>query len=471
MLVNEAGDFHFLGTDLFESLINYELNPTSIEFLNLKGKHFITDTSLSPVINLLATKLRSKQAYLKNFTALHMVVVTLRCNHRCDYCHASSQAPAHKKWDMDSKTALNVVRTIMETPSPVVKIEFQGGEPLLNFEVVRFIVKEAKKLNRKKRKNLSFVICTNLTLLDEHVLFFLKKEGISISTSLDGPKLIHNHHRIMRSGESSYDYFLKKLSLARTVLGGENISALMTTTKTNLSNLKSVIDEYVRLNFKSIFIRPLNPYGNAVLDSQKQSLDYPIEEFVEAYKKALLYIIKLNLQGIYLEEVYATILLSRILTPFSTGFVDLQSPTGAGISGVIYDYNGDVYPADEARMLAKMGDRKFFMGNVNHDPYLKIFESDILRKLVKVSCVQTLPGCHSCAFQIFCGSDPIRNYATQGSLEGHQPTSGFCVKNRGIIQFLLELIYEGNPDIMDVFWSWITKRSLSEVRGENKCAN
>jgi uncharacterized protein len=61
-------------------------------------------------------------------------------------------------------------------------------------------------------------------------------------------------------------------------------------------------------------------------------------------------------------EDFATILLSRILTPFATGFVDLQSPTGVGIAGVVYDYKGNVYPCDEARMLAKMGAPRFHMG-------------------------------------------------------------------------------------------------------------
>jgi radical SAM protein with 4Fe4S-binding SPASM domain len=157
-----------------------------------------------------------------------------------------------------------------------------------------------------------------------------------------------------------------------------------------------------------------------------------MEEFVEAYKKALLYIIELNLAGTPLVEGYACILLSRILTPFCTGFVDLQSPTGAGINGVVYDFNGDVYPCDEARMLAKMGDRRFYLGSVNRDSYLDIFTSPVLQELIEVSCVETLPGCHSCPLQPYCGSDPCY-YAIQGNLVGHRPSSDFCMKHKAII--------------------------------------
>jgi uncharacterized protein len=471
LVVNEVGEFIFLDRETFERLVSYNLDPSSGIFLDLKGKHFVTDTALTPVIDLLATKYRTKREFLKSFTGLHMVVITLRCNQRCNYCHASSQPPDQQRWDMSPETALNVVHRIMDTPSEVVKIEFQGGEPLLNFGVVQTIVREAKRLNRKKGKHLYFVLCTNLTLIDAATLTYCQKEGISLSTSLDGPKEIHDRHRIMRNGAGSYDRFIQNLHYARSILGYDGVNALMTATKESLIHFQEIIDHYAALGFQGIFLRHINPYGYASREAHRQSFAYDMEDFVEAYKKGLLYIIELNLAGTPLVEGYASILLSRILTPFATGFVDLQSPTGAGINGVIYDFNGDVYPCDEARMLAKMGDRRFYMGNVNRDSYLDIFTSPVLQELIQVSCVETLPGCHSCPLQTYCGSDPVRNYAIQGDLVGHRPTSDFCHKHKAIIEFLLELIDQDDPGTMDVFWSWITNRTLSEVRGEARCMN
>jgi uncharacterized protein len=471
LVVNEVGEFIFLDWETFERFVSYDLDPASDVFLDLKGKHFATDTAVTPVIDMLATKYRTKREFLRGFTGLHMVVITLRCNQRCNYCHASGQPSDQQHWDMSPGTAMNVAHRIMDTPSEVVKIEFQGGEPLLNFGVVQTIVREAKRLNRKKNKHLDFVICTNLTLIDAPTLAYLKKEGVTISTSLDGPKEIHDRHRILRTGEGSYDRFIQNLHLSRSILGHDGVNPLMTATKESLSHFPEIIDEYARLGFQGIFLRHVNPYGYAQGDEHRQSFAYDMEEFVEAYKKALLYIIELNLAGTPLVEGYASILLSRILTPFCTGFVDLQSPTGAGINGVVYDYNGDVYPSDEARMLAKMGDRRFYMGNVNRDSYLDIFTSPVLRELIEVSCVETLPGCHSCPLQPYCGADPVRNYAIQGNLVGHRPTSDFCMKHKAILEFLLELIHQDDPGMMDVFWSWITNRTLPEVRGEIPCTS
>lgn len=462
LLINEVGEFVFIESDIFEDFITYHMNINTQPFLDLKGKHFVTETDVAPIIKLLATKYRTKKSFLRNFTALHMMVITVRCNHCCKYCHASSEHPDNTEWDMTPSVARKVVDMIFKTPSSVVKIEFQGGEPLLNWETVKETVEYAEKLNKRKGKHLEFVLCTNLTIVDEEMLAFLKKYNVLVSTSLDGPKDLHDRNRILRRGGSSYEIFKEKLALTRKYLGQDRVSALMTTSKDSLDRMTDVVDEYIEQGFRGIFLRALNPFGFAKRD--RKTLGYSVEEFVKSYKRTLEYIVRLNLKGRYFEEYYITLLLSRILTPFSTGFMDLQSPSGAGLSGVVYDYNGDVYPSDEARMLAKMGDQKFLMGNVTKDKYLDIFAGSTLRGMINKSCVEILPGCSSCAFQPYCGSDPVRNYSEQGDLVGNRPTSDFCKKHMGMFKFLFELIYINDDDVMDTFWSWITKRPLEEFR-------
>lgn len=152
------------------------------------------------------------------------------------------------------------------------------------------------------------------------------------------------------------------------------------------------------------------------------------------------------------------------MTPFATGFVDLQSPAGIGIGGVIYNYDGNVYASDEGRMLGEMGDRKFRLGNVSEDRYEDIFNCDLLRSIISESCLETVPHCRFCPYVPFCGADPVRSYTEQGEVVGNKARSAACKKNRLIIGHLLRLIREDNDDILDIFWSWITRRSLSEVQ-------
>jgi uncharacterized protein len=462
LLVNQAGEYLFIHPKDFDTLLNGTQAKNSNLYQNLKSKQFIADGELETSISLLSTKLRTRKAHLRNFTALHMVVLTAYCNCKCDYCQASSMAPEVQSLSMTKETARKVVDMIFCTPSPNIKIEFQGGEPTINWDVLQFIVKYAKRINCKANKHLEFVVCTNLKYISRSMACYLMNNNVAISTSLDGPKYLHDKHRLAHDGESTYDAFRKNLALVNSVMEYSSCSPLLTVTQDHLHHLREIIDEYVRLGFKGIFLRPINPYGLA--RSKWESLGYPIEDFIEAYKDALEYIININLNGYYFPEYYTTLLLSRILTPFSTGFVDLQSPSGAGINGVIYDFDGSVYPTDEGRMLARMGDDRFRLGNVYTDTYADIFLGSKLRELTRSSCVETLPGCAFCAYQLYCGSDPIRNYVEAGDIIGYRPTSSFCKKNSAIFDHLFNLIYEDHEPYMDVFWSWITNRNLKDIQ-------
>lgn len=457
---NEVGEYVYLPNDDFKLFVEHKLNPENNSYKNLKSKQIIADKNVGDVIEMLATKYRTKKHFLTQFTSLHMVVVSLRCNSNCSYCQVSKKDMTDLSYDMDKKTAKSVVEKIFESPSPNIKIEFQGGEPLLNFEIIKYIIEKAEWRNIFKKKNLEFVICTNLTLIDKKILKWLKGHKVYISTSIDGPKDLHDKNRPLHNSKHSYETVVEKINLTREYLGNDSVSALMTTTSYSLDKFPSIIETYRELGFNSIFLRSLNPYGFAKRD--KHFLAYPMEDFLNNYKQGLDYIIKLNLQGIYFAEDFATILLSRILTPFSTGFVDLQSPAGMAIAGVIYDYDGDVYVSDEGRMLASTGDKKFRIGNVTTNNYQEIFNGEYLHSLFDVSVAESLPQCSTCAYLPYCGADPVRNYNEQGDLVGHRPTSEICKKNMGVIKHLLSLLKKNDSDLNRIFWSWIIRKPIEE---------
>jgi His-Xaa-Ser system radical SAM maturase HxsB len=317
-------------------------------------------------------------------------------------------------------------------------------------------------MNIKSGKNLEFVVCTNLLALNPKKLDFLKSKNINISTSLDGPKVFHDSCRKLRDGQGSYDILSDRLNWVISEMGMNKDSALMTTTPFNLKNLTEVVDEYLKFGFQSIFLRMLNPFGNA--ERNRVGLGYSVDEFLKNYREALKYILKLNLSGIHFSESYATLLLQRILTPFATGFVDLQSPAGVGISGVIYYTNGDVFVSDEARMLWKStGDKKFCIGNIYTSNWYEIFAGPLLRDIISKSCIEALPGCAWCVYQPYCGGDPVKNYASHGSLFP-KINNSFCLKQKGMFDLLFDYLAQGNNDVEDVFWSWVTNRNISEVR-------
>src|SRR5574344_424668 len=452
---NAVGEYLFLSNEMFNKFIHKELLDTEDVYFDLLSKQIISESkNIENVVKMLATKYRTKKSILNNFTTLHMVVPTLRCNSNCIYCQVARKNVDDHSCEMTKSTAKNVIKTIFESPSESIKIEFQGGEPCCSFNMVKYLIEEAEFKNAIKRKDLEFVICTNLTLLTKEQIIFLKKHHCYISTSLDGPDFINNVNRPLQNGENYISQFEKQLKLVRDVWKDkECVSALMTTSRYSLGYFKEIVDEYRRLGFSCIFFRSLNPYGFA--KQRREKISYTVDEFLENYKQGFEYILKLNKDGCYFVEGFASLLLRRILTPFATGFVDLQSPAGAGIACAMYDYDGSVYVSDEARMMARFKNYTFRLGNVNKDSYQSMFNGKLMHDVTSNSCTECLPGCSYCPYQQYCGADPVRNTSEQGDMVGLRSTNEMCKRTKAIIKYLLDLIEKHDPDINRIFWSWI----------------
>jgi uncharacterized protein len=131
---------------------------------------------------------------------------------------------------------------------------------------------------------------------------------------------------------------------------------------------------------------------------------------------------------------------------------------------MVYNYDGDVYATDEARMLAEMKDFTFRIGNVLKDRRSDIFTSPAFVNLLQASCNQSLPGCSDCAFQPYCGSDPVFHHATQGDMFGRRATSGFCKRNMSVIEYIFSLLRNGDRDMRDILWGWASGFDLKQMR-------
>jgi His-Xaa-Ser system radical SAM maturase HxsB len=451
LLSNDCGEFIALSYEEFEAFLSGSLPCTSPLFLDLKAKQFLTQGLDDSTMRVAASQWRTKKRFLEHGPKLHIFVPTLRCNQSCGYCQVSRKDHMHCGADMAEETASKAIDLMLQAPSSAVTMEFQGGEPLLAFDQVRWMVETAAERAALAGKKINFVVCTNLTLLTNTHLAFFARHNIAVSTSLDGPPEIHNRNRPL-AGTAAYDCVVENIRRCQDALGPSSVSALMTATTHSLDHPQAIVDEYVKLGFASIFLRELNPYGFAAKSAP--AIGYDVSTFITFYKRALSYIIDLNRQGISIAEGYATILLRKMLTPFGVGFVDLQSPTGEGFAVVLYNHDGSVYPSDEARMLAEMGDDTFRMGSVE-DTYSSLFFGKTNVQLAAAGCAECLPGCSDCVFVPYCGADPIRHYRTQGDLFGHRPTSSFCKKQKALFQHLFLLLADGDPELHQIFLGWM----------------
>lgn len=451
VLTNEVGEHLVVTRSQLEQFVRKSVSFHSDFYHDLKSKHFLVDDDSNVAIDLLALKYRTKAQRISQFTALHIFVVTLRCDYTCQYCQVSRQTDDKLAYDMSQETADRALEFVFRSPSPAIKIEFQGGEPLLNFPIIRYVVEQAKRINASHGKDVQFVITTNLSLLTDDILAFCLAHDICLSTSLDGPEELHNRNR-PRPGKNGYQLTIEGIRKAQAALGKDKVGALMTTTEASLPRVKEIIDTYLSLGMDSIFLRALSPYGFAV--KTRQTEKYDVERWFEFYKEGLNYILAINRQGYPFVELYASLIINKIFSPFGTGYVDLQSPAGMAISAIVYNYDGDIYASDEARMLAEMGDKRFRLGSVYHDSYEDVILSDTVLDTLESTLSESLPMCNDCGFLPYCGTDPIYHYATQGDVIGHKATSGFCSKNMKIFRYLFTLL-EDDSEARKILLSWV----------------
>ncbi len=452
VLTNLTGEFYVMPREAGRNFLEHRLDQDSRDYEELKARHFLTDGDSSVALDLLALKVRTKFDRLANFTGLHLFVVTLRCEHSCPYCQVSRQNDDKREFDMTVETANRAIDLVFRSPSPHIKIEFQGGEPLLNFDLIRHIVLRAEDRNLTEKRNLDFVIATNLAVVTDEILAFCREHKIHISTSLDGPEDLHNRNR-PRPGGNSHQKAVEGIDRVRAALGCDEVSAVMTTTRASLSRARNIVDEYIARDFHGIFLRPLSPYGFAV--KTKWFAAYDVDAWLDFYFEGLDYIIELNRHGLNFTEFYASMILTKMLTPFQPGYVDLMSPAGIGIGALLYNYDGSVFASDESRMLAEMGDQTFKLGHVG-DSYEALIGADALLDPLEVSFAASAPQCASCAFESYCGAEPVYHHATQGDAVGHKAFSGFCRRNMAIFRGLISRM-EADPEIRRIFLRWANR--------------
>jgi len=450
LLTNMVGEHLFVTSSELDAIVEKDLAADSQLVRQLRGKHMIRLAGEEVPVELLALKTRTKYDRLAQFTGLHIFVVSLRCEHSCPYCQVSRQSQDKSRFDMSEETARLALAATFRSPSRHIKIEFQGGEPLLNFSLVRTIVGEAERINETEGRNLSFVIATNLALLDDEVLDFCGEHGVFISTSLDGPADLHNKNRPRRGGDS-WERAVDGIRRVRETLGADRVSALMTTTVGSLDRVREIIDCYLEQGLTNIFLRPLSPYGFAI--KTKSHAAYDVESWLAFYAEGLDYILELNTRGIPAVEQYAALILKKMLTNGDPGYVDLTSPAGIGLGALVYNYDGDVYASDESRMLAEMGDKTFRLGNLHEHSYEEIILSDALLAPLEESFTLSVPMCADCAFEPYCGADPVFHHATSGDYIGRKPASAFCRRNMAIFKLLLER-YQSDAYAREVFTAW-----------------
>jgi His-Xaa-Ser system radical SAM maturase HxsB len=462
LLTGPLGDWVFVSSDEFRALASGQLEKGTPLHDKLGKRGFVRSQIDQAAF---AERLRAKKRFLDSGPILHEMVVTLRCNETCVYCHASRADMDAVDTDMSKETAEKAVDFALSTTSPSLTIEFQGGEPLVNFPVLKHIVQYAQAKNRAYGKQLEFTLVTNLSLMDDEKLAFLLDHKVQICTSIDGPEPIHTKQRLLVGGNSHRETvrWIERINKAYVDLGLDptlyHVEALLTTTREALKYPREIVDHYVSLGCRAIFLRPIDPFGFA--GKTAKVVEYDRAAYRDFYATAVDHILDKNRKGEQVLERYAAIFLTKILGDEDPNFLDIRSPSGSGLGALAYSYDGRIYTSDEGRMMAATGEQMFCVGDVHTSKYRDVMKHPTIRALVLASIREVQPDCASCTYAPYCGIQPEHSLRTMGSIFGRMRESTVCSVHKGIQDFLFEKLRADDPNTIEILRRWTTVRERS----------
>lgn len=446
LLTNDLGNYIFVSPEEFKHIVKKDVNLVSCLGQELLKKGFVYDNTNLGFSSGRRYDLRKVKGYVNLATSLHIFVVTTACNAGCIYCQANN-GRKHSGLFMSWEIAQKAVDIALQSPAHYLSFEFQGGEPLMNFEIIQHIVLYAEE--HKGEHEISYNIVTNLTLITDEILDFLQKYHFGISTSVDGEENVHNQNRPFKTGGGTFQNVVQAIQTVRAA--GLHVGAIQTTTRAALPYPKETVSAYRDLGFDSIFIRPLTPLGKATVNWNE--IGYTPEEFVGFYTKALEELIHMNQNGYYIRENHASILMSRMRGEF-VNYMELRSPCGASVGQLAYYADGNVFTCDEGRMLYEMGDDTFRVGNVFTSSYRDLIHSDVCKAVCSSSILETIPSCCDCVYQPYCGTCPVVNYAGYLDIIEKEPRGYRCRVYSGMLDYLFTKILENDATVLNVLETW-----------------
>lgn len=453
-LTNDWGGHVWLTRADFDRFVAGTLEPETEPWLSLLKAGFLRGHLDFAALGRAYLR---RNAPLARGAAVHLVAVTRRSNQDTPYGPAAPDL-GHAA-DMTAAAARRVARFIFESPEPALTVELRGGEPLLNWEAVEFLIGHLHEFAASAGRALRLGLATNMSLMDDAKLDFLADRGVELCVPLDGPADLHDRRRAW-SGGSSHAAVERWLGAwARRHPGAPRPRAWLTVTRDSLGRAAEAVAEYERLGLGELHLRPLWPLAPG--RGEGGPLGITPREYLAFYGECLDALLARGTGAAPMRERTAALLLGKILRGEDPGMAEVRPVYGGGLGELAYGMDGEVYPSDEARLLCQEGRHALFkLGGVDL-PYREVVGHPTVRALAAASDLEAQPMCSSCAYKPFCGVSPVYNLAAQGSLQGRNPTNARCAQAMGVFDILFSRLRD--PRARSVLETW-TEPSPRETR-------
>ena len=361
--------------------------------LKEQGKLFAPDT-----FEPMAGQLKQKSAGVVKALCLH---VAHTCNLNCAYCFASQGKYHGERAVMPFAVGKQALDFLVANSGKRrnLEVDFFGGEPLMNFDVVKQLVAYARSIEKEHNKNFRFTLTTNGVLIDQDVIDFANREMSNVVLSLDGRKQIHDRFRVDYAGNGSWERVVPKFQQLVQARGGKNYYMRGTFTHANpdfVNDIRQMLD----LGFTELSMEPVVCAPGDPSELTQDDLDVVMEQYEE-------------LARLMLER-------DREGRPFTFYhyMIDLAggpciykriSGCGSGTEYMAVTPWGDLYPCHQF-----VGEEAFKLGNI----YDGVTNTDMVEQFAGCN-VYARPQCRDCWARLYCSGGCSANaYHATGSVKG-----------------------------------------------------
>ena len=357
------------------------------------GKLFTPDT-----FEPMAGVLKAKTSGVVKALCLH---VAHTCNLNCSYCFASQGKYHGDRAVMSFEVGKRALDFLVENSGTRhnLEVDFFGGEPLMNFQVVKDLVAYARSIEKEKGKNFRFTLTTNGVLVDDDVIDFANRECSNVVLSLDGRKEVHDRYRVDFAGNGSWEKIVPKFQKFVEARGGKEYYMRGTFTHANpdfLNDIKQMLD----LGFNELSMEPVV----CAKDDPSALTDEDLEIVMKQYEDLAALMLQRDKEG-------------RPFT-FYHYMIDLTggpciykriSGCGSGTEYMAVTPWGDLYPCHQF-----VGDEKFKLGDI----WQGVTNTEIQNEFAACN-VYAHPECRDCWARLYCSGGCAANaYHATGSVTG-----------------------------------------------------
>ncbi len=366
---------------------------SQVEALKDNGKLFTPDTFADK-----AGDLKAKTSGVIKALCIH---IAHTCNLNCEYCFASQGKYHGERALMSFETGKRALDFLVENSGTRrnLEVDFFGGEPLMNFDVVKQMVEYARSIEKEKGKNFRFTLTTNGVLIDDDVIDFANREMSNVVLSLDGRKEIHDRYRVDYAGNGSWEKIVPKFQKLVEARGGKDYYMRGTFTHANpdfLNDIKQMLDlGFTELSMEPVVCAKGDP-------SELTEEDMPIVK--EQYEKLAELMLEKDKEGKPFTFYHYMIDLTG-----GPCIYKRISGCGSGTEYMAVTPWGDLYPCHQF-----VGDEKFKLGDI----WNGVDNTDIQNEFLSCN-VYAREECHDCWAKLYCSGGCAANaYHATGSIKG-----------------------------------------------------